>query len=141
MPAFRSDDQVTIRPAVGSPDRAPVFDHDDGRPRIGDERLEVVLDIDDWVAYDIDVGSASRIQVRLEAEWPGGSAEATPAVRLGDEPLAQTNVDRCVVAESQAELRAGPIRLRVQSRATETVIRSIDVAVSSLLAAQPDPSR
>ena len=127
MTDFRSDDSVTIRLASRRAGVEPDFNHTDGRPRAAHERLEVVLDTGDWVSYEIDVPEASRIRVRLDADWPAMTPEETPAVWVGSIPLSQSVAPSGVEGTSPAPVPAGPHSLKVTARAAGTVIASIEV--------------
>ena len=126
MAGFRSDDSVTIRQASGST-TAPGFNHDDGGPRAELERLEVVLDRGDWVAYEIEVTDPVVLQVRVEFDGRPFQLEDAPTISLGLDPLSRTLVDGCLAAITDEKVTPGRRDVRVMARTTGTVIRSVEV--------------
>ncbi|NOX22649.1 MAG: cellulase family glycosylhydrolase [Actinobacteria bacterium] len=52
---FRHNDSVTILQAGETTDQAPFFGHDDGRTRLADEKLTVLLQPGEWVTFDIEI--------------------------------------------------------------------------------------
>lgn len=86
--AFRSDDQVTVRP-LGMPASGVSFDYTDGPDR-SEQRWQVELNAGDWLAYDFELieDDALNVAVVGEARISGALAIAIGETRLICEAIA-----------------------------------------------------
>ena len=130
LTGFRSDDHVTVRFASRQAGTEPDFNHNDGRPRAAQERLEVVLDTGEWLSYEFNVPFATRIRVRLEADWRGTLPDDIPIICIGPDPLSASVVGGFVEAISSGPIRAGSHALSITARAPGTAFASIEVDVA-----------
>jgi len=124
--AFRRDDQVTIRPAGGvdALDWGRAGSHS-GPPN----EMLVSLREGDWVAYDVTIAGATRVQLSVEFQpdaHPGLISPLGIAVD-GDELKVAVAPDQSTVRAASSRLGAGLHVVRLTGRAHETELRSIDV--------------
>jgi hypothetical protein len=113
LPAFRSDDLVTIRRAAGSANGELDWNRTDGIARPSSDELLVSLGAGDWVAYDFVISSPSRLEIVVDSN-----------------PIAAVSIDGTVLTVEGAtdQLTAGRHVVRLTGLSAETIVRSIEVS-------------
>ena len=119
LPAFRTDDQVTIRRARGRKHGELDWSHSVEFTQSAEEDLVVSLGAGDWVAYDFETREPTALQFVIE------SADGRPAIEVAVDGV-PLRVDDASAAVS-GPLSAGRHALRLTGAGRETLVRSIDV--------------
>jgi len=119
LPAFRSDDLVTIRRAGGT----DAGELDWSRtPRRTADGLLVGLGPGDWVAYDIVVPSSSRFQIVVASKPPALD------ILIDGTLIEVERTAEATVRGTTPQLDAGRHVVRLTGLSRETLVQSIEVA-------------
>ena len=130
LPAFRSDDLVTLRRAGGVSSGELNWGHNHSVARATADELLVNLGVGDWVAYDVEVRSPGRYQIAATldlavAQRPGGPGVD---ISIDGRTIAVEDLAQSMVGGSTPELAAGRHVVRLTGRLPETWVRWIEVA-------------
>ncbi|MFL5961424.1 MAG: glycoside hydrolase family 5 protein [Gaiellaceae bacterium] len=125
LDGFRSDDLVTIRNADGSTPRTLNFDHAEGASNSSDDGLVVSLGPRDWVAYEVNVVGATKLElvvatVRTEGCEIGASIDGEP---VEIEP----SRDGLMRGTSTSAIAAGRHEVRIECVRGEASIRWLEL--------------
>ena len=125
---FRSDDLVTIRSASGRDPGGLEWNHT-GADRSEDE-LVVSLRKGDWVTYDVAITEPGQVQLKVALQ----AAESRALdVSMDDTELeVDAAADRSMVRATTRRLNAGKHVVRLTGRASETLVRWIEVTPNGL---------
>ena len=130
LPGYRRDDQVSLECDNLDADGAPTFGHNHGQPRLPQDEIVVRLAPHDWVAYEVELTSASVVDIVVAADLGRAPSRVPLAISFADERLADVAVrDGFVVGSTGAKAGAGRHHLKVEAGPNPVVVRWIDVAV------------
>jgi endoglucanase len=122
---FRSDDLVAIRHADGSAPHTLHFDHSEGISNSSDDGLVVRLSPNDWVAYEVNVGEASRLEIAVASVPAQGSKIG---VSIDGEPVeVEPSEDGIVQGTFTPLAEPGRHVVRIECIAGEAAIRWLEL--------------
>jgi len=126
---FRADDAVTLRFAGGDEPAELPFAHNTGTSRADDEGIDVVLQPGDWVAYELNLVTASEHHLVLS-----GTAGAAPTLLIDGSAVPWFRGDGLGTGWHTAgvALRAGRHELRVGASTASLTFTSVQVTNGSL---------
>jgi endoglucanase len=124
LDGFRSDDLVTIRDAAGSVPHQLNFDHAEGVPNSSNDGLVVNLGPRDWVAYEVNVAEAAKLDV-VVASLAGTSQLAVSIDGVQIE--ARLSADGFLRGTSASAVAAGRHSVRIECTAGVAAIRWLEV--------------
>jgi endoglucanase len=125
LDGFRSDDSVTIRDVRGSASRPLNFDHTEGVPNSSDDGLVVSLGAGDWLAYEVNIVRATKLEV-VVATVP--SEECEIAVSLDGDPVELESLnDGLARGTSTSAVAPGRHAVRIECIAGDAAIRWLEL--------------
>ncbi len=124
LDGFRSDDLVTIRDADGSAPRALTFDHVEGVSNSSDDGLVVSLSPSDWVAYEVNVADAGKLDIVVASL--GG--ESTIGISIDGERIEVRQSEGGLIRGTSAfAVEPGRHSVQIECIAGEAAIRWLEV--------------
>jgi hypothetical protein len=125
LDGFRSDDSVTIRDVRGPASRPLNFDHTEGVPNSSDDGLVVSLGAGDWLAYEVIVVRATKLEI-VVATVP--SKECGIAVSLDGDPVELESLkDGLAHGTSTSAVVPGRHAVRIECIAGDAAIRWLEL--------------